>query len=62
MRSPGSPQGLRSPREGDSNEICQTKILWTRFQGAIVSSLTEMSLADLTAANLRANGRVAAIA
>ena len=57
-----SDDGLSCSREGDSNEICPTKILWTRVQGAIVRSLTEMSLADLTAANLRANGRVAAIA
>jgi hypothetical protein len=31
-------------------------------QGAIVRSLTDMTLADLTAANLRANGRLAGAA
>jgi Rrf2 family cysteine metabolism transcriptional repressor len=45
-------------REGESNEICPTKILWTRVQGAIVRSLTEQTLAELTAANQRANGRL----
>lgn len=45
-------------REGETNEICPTKILWTRVQGSIVRSLTEMTLEDLTAANLRANGRL----
>ena len=45
-------------REDEVNEICPTKILWTRVQGAIVRSLTEMTLADLTAANLRANDRL----
>lgn len=54
--------GLACSREGDNNEICPTKILWTRVQGSIVRSLTEMTLADLTAANLRANGRLAEIA
>lgn len=49
---------LTCTREGDHNEICPTKILWTRLQGAIVRSLTEMSLADLTAANARANSRL----
>lgn len=54
--------GVACTREGETNEICPTKILWTRVQGAIVRSLTEMTLADLTAANLRANGRLADIA
>lgn len=45
-------------REGESNEICPTKILWTRVQGAIVRSLAEMTLGDLAAANQRANGRL----
>lgn len=49
-------------REGETNEICPTKILWTRVQGSIVRSLTEMTLEDLTAANLRANGRLDAAA
>jgi Rrf2 family protein len=53
--------GVSCSREDDTNEVCPTKILWTRVQGAIVRSLTEMTLADLTAANLRANGRIAEI-
>lgn len=51
--------GVTCTREGEVNEICPTKILWTRVQGSIVRSLTEMTLADLTAANMRANGRLA---
>jgi Rrf2 family protein len=51
--------GLSCAREDDLNEICPTKILWTRVQGAIVRSLKEMTLADLTAANGRANERIA---
>jgi Rrf2 family protein len=54
--------GFSCSREDDTNEVCPTKILWTRVQGAIVRSLTEMTLADLTAANLRANGRLAGAA
>lgn len=45
-------------REGEANEVCPTKILWTRVQGAIVRSLTEMTLGDLAAANERASGRL----
>ena len=51
-------EGVSCTREGEVNEICPTKILWTRVQGSIVRSLTEMTLADLTAANMRANGRL----
>jgi Rrf2 family protein len=51
-------EGVTCTREGEVNEICPTKILWTRVQGAIVRSLTEMTLSDLTAANLRANERL----
>lgn len=54
--------GVTCTREGEVNEICPTKILWTRVQGSIVRSLTEMTLADLTAANMRANGRLADVA
>src|SRR5215210_6101087 len=32
-------------REGD--EPCSTKLLWTRVQGSIVRTLTEMTLADV---------------
>ncbi|MGH2907644.1 MAG: RrF2 family transcriptional regulator [Solirubrobacterales bacterium] len=49
-------------REGEVNEICPTKILWTRVQGSIVRSLTEMTLGDLAAANAKANGRIEAAA
>ncbi|MGK2878032.1 MAG: RrF2 family transcriptional regulator [Solirubrobacterales bacterium] len=51
-------EGVSCSREDEVNEICPTKILWTRVQGAIVRSLTELTLADLTAANLRANERL----
>jgi Rrf2 family protein len=58
----GTGEGASCSREDEAHEICPTKILWTRVQGAIVRSLTDMTLADLTAANLRANGRLAAAA
>ncbi|MFY9264259.1 MAG: Rrf2 family transcriptional regulator [Solirubrobacterales bacterium] len=45
-------------REGDSNEICPTKILWTRVQGSIVRTLQDITLADLAGANERVNERV----
>lgn len=51
--------GVACSHEDDHNEICPTKLLWTRVQGSIVRSLTEMTLADLTAANIRANQRLA---
>lgn len=54
--------GVTCTREGEVNEICPTKILWTRVQGAIVRSLTEMTLADLATANQKANGRLDAAA
>ncbi|HEV7918952.1 MAG TPA: Rrf2 family transcriptional regulator [Solirubrobacterales bacterium] len=40
-------------REGESNEICPTKLLWTRVQGSIVRTLRDMTLADLANANER---------
>jgi Rrf2 family protein len=40
-------------RQGDSDEPCPTKVLWTRVRGSIVSTLTNMSLADLVAENER---------
>lgn len=52
--------GVTCTREGEANEVCPTKILWTRVQGAIVRSLTEMTLADLAAANAKASGRLSA--
>lgn len=51
--------GLSCAREDDGHEVCPTKILWTRVQGAIVRSLKEMTLADLTEANDRVSQRVA---
>ena len=36
---------LTCAREG--SEPCPTKLLWTRVQGSIVRTLTEMTLADL---------------
>lgn len=57
-----SGEGVTCTREGEVNEICPTKILWTRVQGSIVRTLSDMTLADLTAANLRANGRLEDVA
>jgi len=34
-------------REGHDDGPCPTKLLWTRVQGSIVRTLTEMTLADL---------------
>ena len=44
-----SPDGaLVCVREGDpGHDPCPTKLLWTRVQGSIVRTLTEMTLADL---------------
>ena len=39
---------LTCVREGEpSHEPCPTKLLWTRVQGSIVRTLTDMTLADL---------------
>ncbi len=39
---------LTCVREGDpAHQPCPTKLLWTRVQGSIVRTLTEMTLADL---------------
>lgn len=54
--------GVSCTREENSNEVCPTKILWTRVQGAIVRSLNDMTLADLNAANQRANAAMANLA
>jgi Rrf2 family transcriptional regulator, cysteine metabolism repressor len=35
-------------RESDPNHVCPTKLLWTRVRGAIVRTLRETTLADLT--------------
>ena len=47
-----------APARTTAKRCCPTKILWTRVQGSIVRSLTEMTLADLTAANDRAIERL----
>ena len=36
--------------EIDGYENCATKLLWTRVQGSIVRTLTDMTLADLAPA------------
>jgi Rrf2 family protein len=42
---------LTCAREGEAgHEPCPTKLLWTRVQGSIVRTLTEMTLADLVGA------------
>jgi Rrf2 family protein len=41
-------RGLVCVREGDlGDDPCPTKLLWTRVQGSIVRTLTDMTLADL---------------
>jgi Rrf2 family protein len=40
--------GLVCAREGEiGHDPCPTKLLWTRVQGSIVRTLTDMTLADL---------------
>ena len=40
--------GLVCTREGEpGHDPCPTKLLWTRVQGSIVRTLTDMTLADL---------------
>jgi len=44
----GPDGGLVCVREGEpGHEPCPTKLLWTRVQGSIVRTLTDMTLADL---------------
>jgi Rrf2 family transcriptional regulator, cysteine metabolism repressor len=43
----GSDGALTCAREGEAP--CPTKLLWARVQGSIVRTLTDMTLADLTA-------------
>jgi Rrf2 family protein len=44
----GADGDLTCAREGDpSHQPCPTKLLWTRVQGSIVRTLTDMTLADL---------------
>ena len=42
---------LHCARDGEpGHDPCPTKLLWTRVQGSIVRTLTDMTLADLTSA------------
>ena len=47
-------------RETSSDHVCPTKLLWTRVQGSIVSTLQDMTLSDLarpgTGTGRRASG------
>ena len=44
----GADGALTCVREGDpDHQPCPTKLLWTRVQGSIVRTLTDMTLADL---------------
>ena len=46
--SEGSDGALVCVREADAgHDPCPTKLLWTRVQGSIVRTLTDMTLADL---------------
>src|SRR3954467_2348465 len=42
-----TPEGMCS-REVKGDSPCPTKLLWTRVQGSIVRTLTDMTLEDLT--------------
>jgi Rrf2 family cysteine metabolism transcriptional repressor len=42
-----TPDGMCS-REVKGDSPCPTKLLWTRVQGSIVRTLTDMTLEDLT--------------
>jgi Rrf2 family cysteine metabolism transcriptional repressor len=44
---------LTCAREGEG--LCPTKLMWTRVQGSIVRTLTEMTLADLVRPYARAD-------
>ena len=45
--SEGADGVLVCARESDPDHVCPTKLLWTRVQGSIVRTLTDMTLADL---------------
>jgi Rrf2 family cysteine metabolism transcriptional repressor len=45
-----TPEGMCS-REVKGDAPCPTKLLWTRVQGSIVRTLTDMTLADLALPN-----------
>lgn len=46
-------------REGESSAPCPTKLLWTRVRASIVTTLNEMTLADLVDENQRVADRTA---
>lgn len=45
--SPREDGTLVCARETESDHVCPTKLLWTRVQGSIVRTLTELTLYDL---------------
>ena len=45
--SQGADGELVCSRETDAEHVCPTKLLWTRVQGSIVSTLQETRLSDL---------------
>jgi len=54
--SAGPDGDLVCVREGQpGHEPCPTKLLWTRVQGSIVRTLTDMTLADLVRPTTRQN-------
>jgi len=56
--SAGPDGDLVCVREGEpGHEPCPTKLLWTRVQGSIVRTLTEMTLADLVRPSREAGSR-----
>ncbi len=57
----GADGSLVCVREGKpGHDPCPTKLLWTRVQGSIVRTLTDMTLADLVQPAMRARARTAA--
>ena len=57
----GADGSLVCVREGQpDHEPCPTKLLWTRVQGSIVRTLTDMTLADLVQPAVKAMARTAA--
>ncbi len=48
--SEGADGELVCAREADLDHVCPTKLLWTRVQGSIVRTLTELTLSDLVRA------------
>ena len=54
-----TPEGMCS-RETQGLAPCPTKLLWTRVQGSIVRTLTDMTLEDLTGPTARKKEKAAA--